>query len=180
MEIGPDKGLLAEINVTPLVDVMLVLLIIFMMSASIETVQAKKKAADVEKQKQKVEVNLPRIDAKAVNLKQDKILVLTFTKKLKFYLQDIPVEDCGSFGARLRRRSRHIKKFDAAFDKCLDGLTEKLVTNEKLKKDRKLYMKADKDLPYGLVLRVMARVRRGGISRFGLIADPATEDMKKR
>jgi len=180
MQSGPDKGLMAEINVTPLVDVMLVLLIIFMISASIETVQAKKKAADVEKQKQKVELNLPKTDARAVNLTQDKILVLSFTKKLKFFLQDIPVEDCGNLGARLKQRRRHAKKFDKAFDKCLDALTEKLVTNEKLKQDQKLYLKADKDLPYGLVLRTMARVRRGGISKFGLIADPAVEEKKKR
>ncbi len=178
MQAGPDKGLLADINVTPLVDVMLVLLIIFMMSASIETIQAKKKAMAVEKQKQKVDVNLPRTDAKAVNLDQDKTLILTFTKKLKFYLQDIPVEDCGKYGARLR--TRRGKRFDKAFNKCLDALTEKLVTNEKLKQDRKLYLKADKDLPYGLVLRVMARVRRGGISRFGLIAEPEQEAAKKR
>jgi len=178
MDSGPDKELMAQINVTPLVDVMLVLLIIFMMSASIETVQAKKKVKEAEKQKQKVDVNLPRTDAKAVNLDQEKTLILTFTKKMRFYLQDIPVVDCRHYGAKVWRHRK--RNFDKAFDKCLDALTEKLVTNEKLKQDQKLYMKADKALPYGLVLRVMARIRRGGISRFGLIAEPAAEEKKKR
>ena len=56
MQLRPDKGLMAEINVTPLVDVMLVLLIIFMMSASIETSQVKKKVKEEEK-KQKIDTS---------------------------------------------------------------------------------------------------------------------------
>ena len=179
MQLGPDKGLLAEINVTPLVDVMLVLLIIFMMSASIETVQAKRKAKkESEAEKQKVEVNLPRTDAKVVNLSKDQTLVLTFTKKMRFYLQDIPIQDCAAMGAKPGKY--RTKRFNKAYDACLDALTKKLVTNEKLKQDAKLYLKADRDLPYGLVLRVMARVRQGGVSKFGLIAEPAAGGGKKR
>ena len=104
-------------------------------------------------------------------------LVLTFTRDMKFYLQDIMIEDCSKYGVRTGKQG---KRFDRAFNKCLKALAEKLVSNEKLKQDGKLYLMADRGLPYGLVLRVMGKVRQGGITKFGLIAEPSGEGKAKR
>lgn len=66
----------SEINVTPLVDVMLVLLIVFMISAPLLTVG--------------VQVNLPKTKASSLKAKADP-LVLTITEKREIYIQESPV-----------------------------------------------------------------------------------------
>lgn len=177
------KGMLAEINVTPLVDVMLVLLIIFMISSSIETAQIQqekqqqKPVEKIERVDQKVPVSLPRTDAEPVNLAQEKKLVLSITSDLQFFVGETLVVDClpiapdlkGIVGARRRPWSRDEEKF---FKPCLDALIGKLAANEKLKRDGEMYLRADESLPYGLTLKVMAKVRAAGVGKFGLVAEP--------
>ena len=72
-----DRSLLSEINVTPLVDVMLVLLIIFMVTAPM--------------MQQGIDVDLPNVVAKDVPVKEEK-LVLTITKKREIFINEQPVE----------------------------------------------------------------------------------------
>ena len=72
-----DLGDLAEINVTPLVDVMLVLLIIFIITAPMLV--------------QGVKVNLPKQDAPALTAKSEEPLVLTLTSDRIIYLGDQPI-----------------------------------------------------------------------------------------
>ena len=72
-----DRRFLSEINVTPLVDVMLVLLIIFMVTAPML--------------QQGIDVNLPQVAAKDIPAKEEK-LVLTITKKGDIYINEHPVE----------------------------------------------------------------------------------------
>ncbi|MEW6615270.1 MAG: protein TolR [Thermodesulfobacteriota bacterium] len=72
-----DRRFLSEINVTPLVDVMLVLLIIFMVTAPML--------------QQGIDVNLPQVAAKDIPAKEEK-LVLTITKKGEIYINEHPVE----------------------------------------------------------------------------------------
>jgi biopolymer transport protein TolR len=177
------KGMLSEINVTPLVDVMLVLLIIFMISSSIETLQVQqekeriKKVIPPEQIEQKVPVNLPRTDAEPVNLAQDRKLVLTINDNAEFYVGETLVLKCldvapalkPAFGAK--RKSWGTPE-DAAFGKCLEILEQKLSSNEKLKQDKEMYLRADQSVPYGLALKVMARIRKSGVGKFGLVADP--------
>jgi biopolymer transport protein TolR len=178
-------GMLAEINVTPLVDVMLVLLIIFMISSSIETLQIqqeKERAEDSirppEDLDQKVPVNLPRTDAEPVNMAEDRKLVLSINKDAVFHLGEIEVLRCLDAAPEIKgavtgdRRRAWGPGDDEALRKCLDPLVAKLGANEKLKADQELYLRADRSLPYGLTLKVMARVRASGVARFGLIADP--------
>ena len=74
---GKDRLLLSEINVTPLVDVMLVLLIIFMVTAPML--------------QQGIDVDLPSVVAKDLPAKEEK-LVLTITKKKKIFINKHPVE----------------------------------------------------------------------------------------
>ena len=72
-----DRGLLSEINVTPLVDVMLVLLIIFMVTAPML--------------QQGIDVDLPNVVAKDIPVREEK-LVLTITKKREIFINEHPVE----------------------------------------------------------------------------------------
>ena len=70
--------LMSEINVTPFVDVMLVLLIIFMVAAPLLTVG--------------VEIELPKTSAKALPTEKEEPLTLSLTKDKELYLQDIKIE----------------------------------------------------------------------------------------
>ena len=127
---GP--GPMSEINVTPMVDVMLVLLIIFMVTAPLL--------------QQGVKVDLPNADAPPMKTSTQEKLVLTLTKDGKAYLgkTEIPVE----------------------------RITELLSTNEKLKLDKELYLHADQDLPYGVVVKVMAAAKAGGADSLAMVTDP--------
>lgn len=123
---------MSEINVTPLVDVMLVLLIIFMVTAPLL--------------QQGVKVDLPDAQAEPMKTSTEERLVLTLAKDGKAYLgkTEIPVE----------------------------RITELLSANEKLKVDKELYLHADQELPYGLVVRVMAAAKEGGAETLAMVTDP--------
>ena len=73
-----SNRLMSEINVTPFVDVMLVLLIIFMVAAPLLTVG--------------VEIELPKTSAKALPTEKEDPLTLSLTKEKELYLQDTKIE----------------------------------------------------------------------------------------
>jgi biopolymer transport protein TolR len=123
--------MLAEINVTPLVDVMLVLLIIFMITAPML--------------QQGVDVDLPDVKAQTIPDDEGK-LVLTVTKDHRYFVGRSEV-------------------------KWAD-LKDKLKTNAKVQADRELYLHADKALPYGDVVEVMALLKDVGIDKMGMVTDP--------
>lgn len=87
---GPDKRLMSQINVTPLVDVMLVLLIIFMVTAPM--------------MQEGIEVNLPKVEASAVT-NADEPLVITIDKGKRFFLNDKPLK-----AAELKAKLEAIRK----------------------------------------------------------------------
>jgi len=126
---------MADINVTPLVDVMLVLLIIFMVTAPMLQTG--------------IDVNLPRVKAKSVDVTEEK-LVLTVNHARQIYINKrrIPLTELGSkLGSIMAARS-----------------------------DRELYLRADKDVPYGFVVQVMAEVRKSGVDKLGMITEPPEEE----
>ena len=133
---GSGRQTLNEINVTPLVDVMLVLLIIFMVTAPLI--------------QQGVEVNLPDARAKPVKAEEQK-LVLSIKADRTLWLGT--TEDA----ARVP----------------LDGLEQKLKANVRVQKDHELYLMADKTLPYGYVVDVMATMQRAGVVNMGMITNPS-------
>ena len=191
---GHDPGKLtslAEINVTPLVDVMLVLLIIFMVTSTVETIRVEQEIEELkalqdevtEEEKapqQQVPIELPKVNADKVNLTEEKKLVLTMNADMEFFLGDTRVIKCDEVAPQAKPEkgaagTQQISPVDEAFKACLVVLEEKLLENEKLKQDQELYLRADRSIDYGRVLAVMARVRKAGITKFGLVAEPDLE-----
>jgi biopolymer transport protein TolR len=139
---GSGRQTLTEINVTPLVDVMLVLLIVFMVTAPLI--------------QQGVQVKLPEARAKAIDAEEQK-LVLSIRSDRALFL------GTGDDAARVP----------------LDRLEELLRANARAMKDRELYLMADRSLPYGFVVEVMATVQRAGIVNLGMITNPAPERIRE-
>ncbi|MGD0280799.1 MAG: protein TolR [Dissulfurispiraceae bacterium] len=123
-----DRNVMSEINVTPLVDVMLVLLIIFMVTAPLL--------------QQGIDVNLPK--AKGKNLPPEERLSIVIKKGGEIYLNN-----------------NHIS---------MEELTKKLVAVSKLNPN--VFLKADQDVPYGMVVQVMGEVKEAGIEKLGMITEP--------
>jgi biopolymer transport protein TolR len=132
---GGGKGPVSDINVTPLVDVMLVLLIIFMVSAPMMTTG--------------IDVDLPSTRAPRMEIDEEKLL-MTITSEQKVYLGEIEVP--------------------------YDRLEEALSTNERLQREKEIYVQADEAVSYGFVTKVLALVRRAGIEKMGLVTDPLASE----
>jgi biopolymer transport protein TolR len=123
---------MAEINVTPLVDVMLVLLIIFMVTAPLLVAG--------------VPVDLPESRAGALD-QQAKPVQIALDGNGGLFIDDSPVTD-----AALPRRLAAI----AAEPAPPEG--------------RRIYLRADKGLDYGRVMRVMGELNRAGLNRVALVS----------
>ncbi len=131
---GRSNTPMAEINVTPLVDVMLVLLIIFMVTAPML--------------QEGVSVELPRAQGKALEKKPDvKELVISISGKGAVYLNEKTVDE-----GRLP-----------------------LILKEAVEKNprQEIYLRADKSVPYGTVVRIIGSLKAAGISNLGMITTPA-------
>jgi len=129
-----NRRLLSEINVTPFVDVMLVLLIIFMVTAPMMM--------------QGVDVNLPRTTTQPIRTEEER-LVVTITAKQQIYLNEYQI--------------------------TLDSLVKRLEAIYQNQPDRAVFLRADRSVPYGFVVEVMAAVRRSGIVRIGMVTEPPQE-----
>jgi biopolymer transport protein TolR len=130
-----DSTTISQINVTPLVDVMLVLLVIFMVTAPII--------------QQGVQVNLPQASAGAIS-GSDEMLVVSIAKNGDIYLNDnvMTLEEMGS-------KLRAIRQNQA---------------------DKQVYVRADQDVRYGMVMKTIAALKQAGIERVGMVTRPTAED----
>jgi biopolymer transport protein TolR len=133
VKVDNDLGELAEINVTPLVDVMLVLLIIFIITAPMLV--------------QGLEVDLPKQGAPALDAEGDEPVVLTLTRDRVILLGDEPV---------------HLELLPDRLGATLGGAP------------RPVYLKADSELPYGFVIKVLAVLDRVGVEQIGMVTQPET------
>jgi len=129
---GNSKEFMSEINVTPFVDVMLVLLIIFMVTAPMMI--------------QGVNVDLPEATAQPLDSEKEH-LVITIDKDHQIYINDYQVTG--------------------------ESLSEKLMKILQGRGDREVYLKADKNIPYGIVVQVMAEIKDAGVEQLGMITEPA-------
>jgi len=132
MDLGESRqDLISDINVTPLVDVMLVLLIIFMVTAPMMM--------------HGVKVNLPKTESKSIKTKEDPLL-LTITKKRLIFIEEYNVE--------------------------LRTLKKKLIKIFANRAEKEILLQADKDVPYGFVIKAMSQVKEAGITKVGMITEP--------
>lgn len=130
-----SEQLMSEINVTPFVDVMLVLLIIFMVTAPMMV--------------QGVDVNLPRASSDPMQ-KNEEHLVITVKQDQSVYINDQVVG--------------------------VDFLTGKLLKIVENIDTRTVYLRADKSVPYGMVVNVMSKIKQAGVENLGIITVPDEED----
>ena len=130
-----DGGLNSEINVTPLVDVMLVLLVIFMITAPMLNTG--------------VNIDLPETNAVTEEDPEGK-LVLSIGKGRQLYLGATPV--------------------------LWTELADKLSTNQRVQTEKELYIEADKDLPYSVVVTAMAVAQGAGVVKLQMRTD-VSEDL---
>lgn len=134
MGVSRKGGFVAEINVTPFVDVMLVLLIIFMVTAPLMT--------------EGLQVDLPQTQTVEVLPTDSDHMVLTIRKDGAIYLDEYAVDQA--------------------------NLINQLLTNVK-DKNKQLFLQADKEVPYGIVVDVMGRVRAAGIEKLGVVAEKPSD-----
>ncbi|GAB4119980.1 MAG: protein TolR [Rhodothalassiaceae bacterium] len=126
---------LAEINVTPFVDVMLVLLIVFMVTAPLLQVG--------------VPVDLPKEQAQ--KLPEDRTpLTITIDQKGAIFLEDTEI----------------------AFDELVPQLVA--IAGNRQRGETRIYLRGDRRLDYGEVMRVMAALSRAGFTKVALVADRTT------
>jgi len=128
MKTTRNRTVLSEINVTPFVDVMLVLLVIFMVTAPLL--------------QQGVDVNLPK--AKGKDLPPDERISLVIKRDRTIYMNDTPIS--------------------------MREMRQKLEAISRLNPN--VFLKADKDVPYGLVVEVLGEIKEAGIEKLGMVTEP--------
>jgi biopolymer transport protein TolR len=136
---GGNSHFMSDINVTPLVDVMLVLLIIFMVTAPMMM--------------QGVSVSLPQTTSKPLSAEKEH-LIITVDRSQQIYINDYKV--------------------------ALEALQTKLKKIWEGRPDQKVYLRADKAVPYGIVVRVMSEVKNAGVEKLGMVTEPLKEIGKRR
>ncbi|SDT84499.1 protein TolR [Desulfobacula phenolica] len=131
---GNDQ-FMSEINVTPFVDVMLVLLIIFMVTAPMMV--------------QGVDVDLPKATSKALNGNEER-LIISIDDDLKVFINEQVVS--------------------------VEFLTLKLGAVLENFDKKNVYLRADKKVPYGVVVNVISKIKQSGIDSLGMITLPEDEN----
>jgi len=119
---------MAEINVTPLVDVVLVLLIIFMVTAPF--LQGG------------LEIDLPKVASRGLDVREGLIVSVRSDRTVAVGNRVVPLPE-----------------FESALDRAGAGR-------------RPVFLKADRTVPYGLIVELVARMRKIGVASLGLVTEP--------
>ena len=124
---------MSDINVTPFVDVMLVLLVVFMVTAPLLT--------------SGVKVDLPESSAKAITTQDNKPLEVSLTKEGEIFIGETKVK--------------------------AQRLTSMLSAMTKDDSERRIFIRADQDLEYGYVIKILGTLNDAGFSKVALLSTPA-------
>lgn len=126
-----SRATLSEINITPLVDVMLVLLIMFMVTTPL--------------MQQGIEVDLPKTSSSGVELNDEPfVIVIAADQRMTVAKQRV----------------------------AMDNLRSKVKAIFEHRKNKQVYIQADRKVDYGFVAEAMAEVRAAGVFNIGLITMP--------
>jgi biopolymer transport protein TolR len=136
---GNSDRLMSDINVTPFVDVMLVLLVIFMVTAPMMM--------------QGVDVTLPETTSEPLVAKKEN-LIITINNKNQVYINDYQI--------------------------TFDFLQEKLKKILQGRENREVYLRADKEISYGFVVRVMSELKGAGVEKLGMVTEPISKKKKAK
>ncbi len=128
MKLGSTRMPMAEINVTPLVDVVLVLLIIFMVTAPF--LQGG------------LQIDLPKVASRGLDVREGLIVSVRADRTVAIGNRVVPLAD-----------------FDTALERAGGGR-------------RPVFLKADRAVPYGLIVELVARMRHAGVASLGLVTEP--------
>ena len=131
---GGDE-FMSDINVTPFVDVMLVLLVIFMITAPMMV--------------QGVDVDLPKATSKALKGSEER-LVISIDDDLQVFINEQVVS--------------------------VEFLTQKLGAILENFDSKNVYLRADKKVPYGIVVNVISKIKKAGVDSLGMITLPENEN----
>lgn len=135
MALGSESDrLISDINVTPFVDVMLVLLVIFMVTAPMMM--------------QGVDVSLPETTSQPLAAKKEN-LVISINNQNQVFINNHQV--------------------------TIDFLQEKLKKILEGRDNREVYLRADREISYGFVVRVMAEIKAAGVEKLGMVTEPIRE-----
>lgn len=130
------KTAMSEINVTPLVDVMLVLLIIFMVTAPM--------------MQEGISVDLPQASGAPIAKEQhSEEIVISVSGPGKIFVNDVAVQE--------------------------NELAHTVLEATKKDSSRDVYLRADKTVPYGVVVRIMAALKSAGVANLGMITTPVEQ-----
>jgi len=144
-----SESIFAEINITPLTDVFLVMVIIFMVSAlavQVEARQEKKKVKDEQAQvdqekKSGLKVNLPSGAAQEIDTSKASLVLV------------IPLSGDVAVGGKVMRDDQLNSLFQAAFQRD---------------KNTQVVLKADKGVAHGRVVNIMERAKQAGLTRLAI------------
>ena len=131
---GPLRRPMAEINVTPLVDVVLVLLIIFMVTAPF--LQGG------------LEIDLPKVASRGLDVREGLIISVRSDRTVAI----------GDRVVSLPRLEDELSRARAA--------------------QRQVFVKADRLVPYGVIVEIIARLRRSGVASLGLVTEPPPRERR--
>ncbi len=133
-----ERRVISHINITPMVDIMLTILIAFMVTAPMI--------------EQGVDLDLPQTETVPIE-----------SPKEKFILRVV----------KGKKNSSRI--FIGKSEIELKSLEDKLRHNAKLQKEKEIFLYAEKKLPYGDVVRIMAIAKKAGIPKISLVTEPLEE-----